>query len=64
MSKFKEFEVSFELHGVVSIRVIAEDADDALKEAEKQLDISIDDVNVDVLDILERELERTESDES
>jgi CBS-domain-containing membrane protein len=57
MSKFKTFEVCFALHGVMTVNVIAEDADEALKEAEEILEITPYDLNIEVLDIIEKKLE-------
>jgi hypothetical protein len=63
MSKFKEFEVSFRTWNVKVATVIAEDADEALHLAEKATHFE-DGEDFEVLDIIERELKRTERDES
>lgn len=65
MSKFKEYEVIFRTWNVRSYVVVAEDYDDAIHTAENNLLIDLNDgEEYETMDIIERELQRTERDES
>lgn len=65
MSKFKEYEVIFRTWNVRSYVVVAADYDDAIHTAENNLLIDLNDgEEYETMDIIERELQRTERDES
>jgi hypothetical protein len=64
MSKFKEYEVIFRTWNVKSYVVVAEDYDDAIHTAENNLLIDLNDgEQYETMDIIERDLQRTERDE-
>ena len=64
MSKFKEYEVIFRTWNVRSYVVLAEDYDDAIHTAENNLLIDLNDgEEYETMDIIERDLQRTERDE-